>query len=164
MGYEVRGVIAGMPLAQIIATEFGPGTRALGLEQGFALVPYTDRAYDRFQNRHGEPIDPFRRLGSMVAGLLANTSRSGPLAYVEAEYFGGVGEQHAAVWDGGALVLGPISIGFREAIPAQGTAISRALRRIGVTGADETRDEFDVVGLRTHRRLEDWLPDLADDQ
>lgn len=41
MGYEVRGVIAGTALARVIAGEFGRGTRAVDLEQGFALVPYT---------------------------------------------------------------------------------------------------------------------------
>jgi len=164
MGYEVRGVIAGTALAQIIADDFGPGTRAVNLEQGFALVPYTGRAYDYFLGRHGEPLHPFNRLGSTVAGLLANASRSGPLAYVEAEYFGGAGEQHAAVWDGGVLTLGPVSIGFQQATASQGTAISQALRRIGVICTGATRDEFDAVGLHRHRHLEDWLPDMAEDE
>lgn len=164
MGYDVRGVIAGATLAEIIAGELGPSTRAVDLEQGFALVPYTGGAYDRFLGRHGEPLHPFDRLGSTVAELLANASRRGPLAYVEAEYFGGTGEQHAAVWDGGVLAWGPISIGFRQAISAEGTAISRALRRIGVVNTGEAYDEFEAVGLRRHRHLEDWLPDVVEDE
>lgn len=164
MGYEVRGVIAGKALAQIIASEFGPGTRAVDLEQGFALVPYSGRVYDHFLGRHGALLRPFNRLGSTIAELLADTSRRGPLAYVEAEYFGGAGEQHAAVWDNGVLAWGPMSIGFQQAIAPQGTAISQALRRIGVTSTDESRDEFDMVGLRRHRHLEDWLPEMADDE
>ncbi len=164
MGYEVRGVIARTSVAQIVAKGFGPGTRAVDLEQGFALVPYTGKAYDHFLGRHGDPLSPFERLGSTVAGLLASASQGGPLAYVEAEYFGGSGEQHAAVWDGGALAWGPISIRFQQTIPPQGTAISQALRRIGVISPDELRDEFDAVGLCRHRQLEDWLPDMADDE
>jgi hypothetical protein len=164
MGYEVRGVIARTALARAIAREFGPGTRAVELEQDFALIPYTGRAHDHFLDRHGEPLHPFDRLGSTVAELLANASRGGPLAYVEAEYFGGVGEQHAALWDGGVLTWGPISIGFQQATPPQGTAISQALRRIGVTCTGEAHDEFDAVGLRRHRHLQDWLPEIADDE
>jgi len=85
------------------------------------------------------------------------------VAYVEAEYFGGVGEQHAAIWDGGALVWGPMSIGFRQSIPPQGAAISQALRRIGVICSDGSHDEFDAVGLRRHRHHEDWLPESGGD-
>ena len=164
MGYEVRGVIAQTAVAQLVAAEFGPGTRAVDLEQGYALVPYNDAAYDHFLGRHGEPHKPFGWLGSAVADLLATASRSGPLAYVEAEYFGGTGEQHAAVWDGGALAWGPLGIGFRQAIPPQGTAISQALRRIGVTANDKACDEFEAVGLRRYRHLEDWLPEMEDDE
>lgn len=164
MGYEVRGVIAEAALAKIIANEFGPATRTVNLEQGFALVPYTDSANNRFLGRHGERLHPFDRLGSTVSTLLANASRGGPLAYLEAEYFGGAGEQHAAVWDGGTLAWGPMSIRFQQPIPPQGTAISQALRRIGVTSDDASQDEFDVVGLRRHRHLEDWLPEMADDE
>jgi hypothetical protein len=164
MGYEVRGVIAQTAVAQMVAAEFGLGTRAVDLEQGYALVPYNDAAYDHFLGRHREPRNPFRWLDSAVADRLATASLSGPLAYVEAEYFGGTGEQHAAVWDGGALAWGPLGIAFRQAIPPQGTAISQALRRIGVTSDDKACDEFEAVGLRRHRHLEDWLPDMEDDE
>ncbi|MBR7835569.1 hypothetical protein KDL01_20005 [Actinospica durhamensis] len=160
MGYDVRGVIAGTALAEVIAVEFGPGTRAVGLEQGFALVPYTGTAYDHFLGRHGEPLHPFGSLRATVAALLADASRGGPVAYVEADYFGGTGQQHAAVWDGGVLAWGPMTIVFRQKTPPQGTAISQALRRLGVISPDESQDEFDAVGLRRHRHLEDWLPEM----
>ncbi|MFF3343183.1 hypothetical protein [Streptomyces flavidovirens] len=41
---------------------------------------------------------------------LSDWSTAGPVAYVEAEYFGGVGEQKAAVWYGGTIVLGPLHV------------------------------------------------------
>jgi hypothetical protein len=50
------------------------------VEQGFALVPYTDRAYGHFPGRHGEPLHPFDRLESTVADLLAQTSTPRGLA------------------------------------------------------------------------------------
>ena len=56
-----------------------------------------------------------------------------------------------------------MSIGFRQTIPPQGTAISRTLRQIGVVSPDASQDEFDAVGLRRHRHLEDWLPEMASD-
>ncbi|MFC7613506.1 hypothetical protein ACFQV2_07705 [Actinokineospora soli] len=81
---------------------------------------------------------------------LAACSALGPVAYVEAEYFGGHGSQAAQVWDGGEAVLGP------DVDPSAGTPISQALRRLGVARGPDG-DEFDAVGLGRHRDPEDWL-------
>ena len=105
---------------------------------------------------------PFGWLDASVADLLARASNTAALAYVEADFFGGVGTQHAAVWEAGTLAWGPVGLAEQQPIPPQGTAISQALRRIGVTGTDDEHDEFDVLGLQRHRHLEHWLPDLAD--
>lgn len=93
-------------------------------------------------------------LGGGVAHRVAGSA--GPVAYVEAEYFGGVGEQAAAVWDGGALVLGPLHEPEGQPSPPAGSPISQALRRLGVeAGAGE--DEFTAAGLGRHRDVEGWL-------
>ncbi|WP_424185371.1 hypothetical protein ACOBQX_26230 [Actinokineospora sp. G85] len=88
---------------------------------------------------------------------LAACSTTGPVAYVEAEFFGGPGTQSAQVWDGGKVVLGPLHLAEGEPSPAEGSPISQALRRLGVTKGDHF-DEFDAVGLGRHRDTEDWLP------
>ncbi|MFJ6524686.1 hypothetical protein ACIQMZ_05365 [Streptomyces longwoodensis] len=82
--------------------------------------------------------------------VLAGWSAGGPVAYVEAEYFGGVGEQRAAVWEGGALVLGPLQAEEGRPFPPAGSPVSRALRRLGVA-ARAGEDEFSAVGLHRHR-------------
>ncbi|MFE6611170.1 hypothetical protein [Amycolatopsis sp. NPDC057786] len=87
---------------------------------------------------------------------LAECSEHGAVAYVEAEYFGGVGTQSAQVWDGGETVLGPLLLAEGEPLPAGGSPISRALRRLGVVKGDHF-DEFDAVGLGRHRDTRDWL-------
>jgi hypothetical protein len=48
---------------------------------------------------------------------------------VEAEFFGGVGTQAAAVWEGGRLVFGPVIMEEAEPVPVAGTPISQALAR-----------------------------------
>ncbi|WP_203617651.1 hypothetical protein [Streptomyces bauhiniae] len=78
------------------------------------------------------------------------------MARVEAEFFGGVGEQWATVWEGGAVVLGPLHAPEGEPLPAEGSPISRALRRLGVIAA-AGEDEFATVGLGRCRDTEDWL-------
>lgn len=112
------------------------GARVVPLGQGMGLLP-----------------DPGRAVSE---GELVVWSAAGPVARVDAEYFGGLGEQWATVWKGGVAVLGPLHLPEGEPFPAEGSPISRALRRLGVVaGAGE--DEFTAVGLGRHRAPEDWL-------
>ena len=75
---------------------------------------------------------------------------------MEAEFFGGVGEQHAQIWDGGVVVFGPLHLNEGESMTPLGSPISQVLRQLGV---DKTThfDEFDAVGLGRHRDTQDWL-------
>jgi len=89
--------------------------------------------------------------------MLASWSVVDPVAYVEAEYFGGIGSQFAAVWHGAALVLGPLMLAEDEPRPDAGwSPISQALRHLGVS-ADGHYDEFDAVHLGRHRDTQDWI-------
>lgn len=87
--------------------------------------------------------------------MLARWSRAGAVAYVEAEYFGGVGRQCTAVWSAGALSLGPLTLDEHQQIPMQGTPISVALRSLGALRTPGA-DEFAAVGLQRHRETEGW--------
>ncbi|MGY5123676.1 hypothetical protein [Streptomyces nigrescens] len=98
----------------------------------------------------------FWRLSGGFEKTLADWSTAGPVAYVEAAYFGGVGEQQAAVWDGGTIVLGPLHVQEGQPFPPAGSAVSQALRRLGVV-ASAGEDEFSAVGLDRHRHGEGWI-------
>ncbi|MFF1279205.1 hypothetical protein ACFVY4_00120 [Streptomyces sp. NPDC058299] len=67
------------------------------------------------------------------------------MAYAEAEYFGGVGEENAAVWRDGELVLGPLHLAEGEPAPAGGSPVCQVLRALSVHAGQE--DEFMAVGL-----------------
>ncbi|MEV6718058.1 hypothetical protein AB0M48_39140 [Lentzea sp. NPDC051208] len=89
------------------------------------------------------------------SGQLAEWSSRGPVAVVDAEYFGGTGSQRAEVWDQGRRVLGPLV--REEDDPAPDVSpISQALRWLGVVKG-EHHDEFDAVGLGRHRVTADWV-------
>ena len=75
-------------------------------------------------------------------------SKLTPIAYVEAEYFGGTGGQSSIVWDKAEVKLGPIS---GEIGP-----INQALRLLGAKVLS-ARDEFEAVGLNRKRHMEDWI-------
>lgn len=156
MSYVLQAVIAGDALLRAAAREVR-GARVAPLRQGLALMPMTDEVFDSVTD-DGSKVGAlgFWRLSEGFEGLLAKWSAAGPVAYVQAEYFGGIGEQRAAVWADEALALGPLDE------PAQGqtsravSPISQVLRRLGARSSPG-KDEFDAVGLDRHRHSDEWI-------
>ena len=130
---------------------------------GLVLVPATDELFDHLRGG-GEPpeqgtLEPFWKLSPGLARFAESLSMHSPVAYVETDYLGGPGDQAAAVWSRGALVMPPRR--------AEGGPINEALRLLGVERAGH-HDEFDALGLGRHRSLESWLEEAenisADDE
>ncbi|WP_405820903.1 hypothetical protein OG241_34295 [Streptomyces sp. NBC_01390] len=155
MGYQLEAVIAGDELLRTASREV-PGARVARLHQGLSLMPMTDEVFDAVTDGSTEQILGFWRLPGGFDGLLAQWSTAGPVAYVEAEYFGGAGEQRAVVWAKGVLTLGPVDDATSEGLSSAVSPISQALRRLGAGRAPGT-DEFETVGLNRHRDNEGWL-------
>ncbi|RSN33590.1 hypothetical protein DL990_16690 [Amycolatopsis sp. WAC 01416] len=125
------------------------GARLVALGQHLSLLPLTEVPADAGVPGFGE----FWTAPAGFDRLLAECSRRGAVAYVEAEYFGGTGTQSAQVWDSGETVFGPQHQAEGE---SGGSPISQALRWLGVVKGDHF-DEFDAVGLGRHRDTDDWL-------
>ncbi|GAA3882394.1 hypothetical protein GCM10022243_53760 [Saccharothrix violaceirubra] len=117
------------------------------LGQGLSLLPLTDPVLEA----------GFRKEQAGFAGRLAAWSANGPVAHVDADFFGGLGTQYAQVWHLGEVVLGPLHAAEGEPTPEAGSPISQALRRLGAVKGDHV-DEFDAVGLGRHRRTDHWVP------
>ena len=84
-----------------------------------------------------------------LVDLLTTLSRRAPVAYIETDFFGGVGRQSATAYvDGSAVYTGDSS--------AAGP-INEALRVIGVKTAQGT-DEFDALGLGRLRSMDAFEP------
>ncbi|MFF7976861.1 hypothetical protein [Streptomyces sp. NPDC007905] len=96
MGYELQAVIAGDELLGAASRDI-PGARLAPLRQGLSLMPMTDEVFDAVTDGSTLGALGFWRLPGGFERLLAQWSAAGPVAYVEAEAFGGVGEQRAAV-------------------------------------------------------------------
>lgn len=155
MTYELSAVIGGAELLRGISRDL-PAARPAPLGQGLALMPMTGALLDAVtEGGTGEALG-FWRLPEGFPARLADWSTAGPLAYVEAEYFGGIGEQQAVVWDGGTIVLGPVQVREREPFPPTSSPISQALRRLGVV-AHGAEDEFSAVRLGRHRHGDKWI-------
>ncbi len=92
-------------------------------------------------------------------GLLSDTAEHAPVAYIEADYFGGVGTQAALGWHRDER-LGPFITESRPDVPREPDpeqwAINRVLRYLGVEkGA--AFDAFDALGLGRQRNTSRWV-------
>ncbi|MFG3285574.1 hypothetical protein [Streptomyces sp. NPDC048111] len=155
MGYTLQAVIAADELLRS-ATREVPGARVVPLGQGLSLMPMTDEVFDAVTNGSDGGDLGFWRLPGGFGTLLSQWSAAGPIAYVEAEYFGGVGEQRAAVWDAGSLALGPLDTPAKKRFSRPVSPISQALRQLGAQKSPGA-DEFEAVGLDRHRETDDWI-------
>ena len=124
--------------------------RAVPLVPGLSLLPMTEGLIDDITQLcpTAHPYEEFVHFALPVRDLVSSVSRMGPVAYVEAEYFGGVGYQAAIVFDRGDVAQGPVR-------SSRIGPINSALRLLGVR-AELGKDEFDTVRLGRYRHLEDW--------
>jgi hypothetical protein len=118
--------------------------RLVPLERGLAMIPVTDALHAEIGA--GDELPRFEKLSQRIEEWARRPSPD-PVAYVEAEFFGGLGGQSAVVWQGGERVLGPLHAT---------DAINQALRVLGVS-PDGAHDEFDAVELGRHRKTADWV-------
>jgi hypothetical protein len=133
VGYTLEAIIGPSAAIQPVAADL-PAAALIALPQGIAMVPMTDEVFDAA----GSAVTEARPLGfwKLPTGFeerLAAWSVAGPVGYLEAEFFGGMGSQRAALWVDGALALGPLAIEEGQPFQRDGSPISRLLRHLGVT-------------------------------
>ncbi|MCW3841899.1 hypothetical protein ONA70_17510 [Micromonospora yasonensis] len=156
MGYTLEALIGSAGALHAAVSQW-PAAVLVPLAHDLALVPMTDELFDAVTDGTTERVLGFWKLPGGFDRELAFWSSAGPVGYVEADFFGGVGSQRAALWVAGELALGPLYLGESEPFPPQGSPICQLLARLGVEH-DGYRDEFETVGLGRHRETADWLP------
>lgn len=123
-----------------------PGAVIVSLGQGKGMIPIGDD----FQELHEIPFLPLTDGGSEeippAIKSIAEKFKE-PIAYIEAEFFGGDGTQASAVWKEHALFFG---------LFVNSDAINRALLILGVTKGSHF-DEFEALGLGRNRDTNDWV-------
>lgn len=126
------------------------------LPQGFSLVPITDELARELQPlAEADPAPPLvEEIEPGVTALGCALSDRGVVVYVATFIHGGTGGQDALVWRNGELALKLVETEDTMS-KWPDSSISRALRAAGVV-AREGEDEFDALGLGTHRSNEAW--------
>ncbi|MDM4721443.1 hypothetical protein QTQ03_18225 [Micromonospora sp. WMMA1363] len=162
MGYQINAVVADTDLLDEETGELDHAV--LGeLRQDFALLPVTPQlvqeltgALPDFSVAERGAAHPFHlALVPPLADAFRRWSHRGPVAYLEAEFAGGIGRQSAVVWLGGAVSWGPR---FDDTFdgPRTGWPINAALVELGVElGA--WIDPFAELGLHVERDTAGWL-------
>ncbi len=158
MAYTLQAIIGKIQVLEGPNKRFVQA-RIVPLEQGLGLIPVTDKLIDEIRSLDLQPPEqvpagPDGTLSPEAAQLAQYASQWGVVALVEAEIFGGVGEQAATVCQNQQVIGGPWLAG-------KATPISQALRLLGVDKGNQY-DEFEAVGLGLHRSNEEWLEDTAD--
>lgn len=104
-----------------------------------------------------KPITPYEALTPEIRETIKDLSFFGKCAYIETEYFGGLGVQISESWDNGKKIDGPL-ISYDgienkmeyEDVTIVDCSINQTLKNIGIH-CQEGKDEFDTVGLGRYR-------------
>ncbi len=155
MGYYLQAIICKEKASEIITREFYSAKRVC-LKGDLYIIPYTSDLYDEFNqfDKSGH-FDKFEYLNEKLFTYLIQKSVIEPIAYVEAEYFGGTGGQSAIMLNNGEVV---IDVRFED--NGYG-AINAVLKEFGINKESDL-DEWDTVGMLRHRSTEDWLEDAEE--
>jgi hypothetical protein len=157
MAYQLCAMAGRQPVIQ--AAGAATGVRAVELRQGIWLLPITRPLWAGGDTAGAVPFGQnFYLLSAEIEAIACQASRAGLVAYLEAEIFGGAGDQAAVAWRDGEVCLGPFTTQGWAQEPSNRVQwpLNRALRELGVARG-EAFDEFDAVGLGKHRHTEDWL-------
>lgn len=147
MSYSIQAILAAQGT---FAAELANGMEVLQLDGGIEMIALGSTA----RKLLGLPFLPLtdegvEELPPALRGLCSALSVHGPVAYVEAEIFGGSGTQaHTLIPAGGG--------GTDALVSVSNDAINSALEWLGVWPLDG-KDRFDTVGLGKHRETDSWV-------
>lgn|SRR5262245_28953220 len=153
MGHHITGLIARRETFAKLGSPLSEQPH-FALNGGFGFLPLDHQNLDNVVGLDaGEAVGKFEYLSPNLIDLLRSASNFAPFAYVETEYFGGMGGQGAAVFRDGAIALGPLS--------AERDAINEALALLGVSVSPGSFDAFETIGLDRHRCNGDYREEGA---
>ena len=119
-------------------TDFYENATAVDIGHELSLIPFTTELFDEINKLTiSKPIGKFDYLTDNIEIELLKHFGNVKIAYIEADYFGGQGEQIAIIWEDKKRIY-LSDFGDYE--------INKVLKDFGVI-ADNGKDEFDTVGL-----------------
>jgi hypothetical protein len=156
MGHCIHAIVAARPTADVISAAW-PELPRLDRDNGFAVFAVDAELIDARIAPDETPVttgNEFKLLTDGLRALLKTLSRDGQLAYIETDYFGGVGGQGALVCRAGEEIMSPTW--------QKSGAIDKALKLIGLPRGI-LADRFAAAGFAQIRNNDDLLT-LIEDQ
>ena len=160
MGHFIYAIVA--PAATAISvSKIWPELPRLDNNNGFTIFPVDAELIDERIEPEVTPTETenkFMLLTGEFHELLRELSRDGQLAYVETEYFGGLGGQGALVCRDGNDVMTPTwdSIGpINDALALIGMPHGPFLDLFAAAGFDKVRSNDDILGIIADRSDKD---------
>jgi hypothetical protein len=149
MAYALEAFVMGSTTADEVIKPFSSAL-AVSLARGLSLIPLTGDFLAKLESIYHYAVSfKFEDLPTLAPSAVEwaeQVSLLGPVAFVEAEFFGGMGDQAGIGWQDGSVVFGPV----RAA-----AASNQVLRWLGVVPGDQS-DEFDALQLGRYRNTEEW--------
>lgn len=140
--------------------------KLVALYQGLAIIFLTSKLYDDIVELVDSKLDVdysefFEYLSPSIYEILVQESRSGKLAYIETDYFGGIGSQSAILSENSQIKIKPLkteTFWDEKAYnyyhkPEGENAINTVLKGLGVY-REKDKDEFDSIGLGNYRHVD----------
>jgi len=152
MAYTLQAFIAKTATAQTLAEGY-PHAAVISLNQDYALIPMTEDLYHELsQGEDRDLLEEFLRINAKIESLIKDLVDEGKLAYVESEFWAGMGTHQGIVWEGGKQILH---------VAPHSRGMNRILRELGVVRV-EGKDEFDTLDLGRQRSVDDWMEEESE--
>ncbi|MEZ5955214.1 MAG: hypothetical protein R3C13_13030 [Hyphomonas sp.] len=153
MGHHITGLAASRETFAMLGSLLSRQPH-FALRENFGFLPLDDENLDDVVGLDtGNTLGGFKYLTQNLVDLLREASRSAAFAYIETNYFGGVGVQGAAVFREGEIVYGPVC--------AERGTINGALVLLGVPVQPGTSDAFAAIGLDRLRYNDDYREETS---
>lgn len=149
MGHCIRAIIGTYQSIQKLANDW-VYAKEIELPQGYGMIFLTDELLDDITELYDVPDDfCYSELDYFTIAtdqLLQQYTFHTKLAYVETDYFGGIGTQGGVLYENGRIRIAPHS--------GNGT-INLLLRELGVKCL-ANKDEFDSLNLGNYRHMTEY--------
>ena len=142
MGHCINAIIGNeSTLARLIALFGLPHPKKLDFD--LVLIGLDELRLDILATDESASFEGFTYMTAKIAKELEANLNHGRALYIETQYFGGIGEQCAALFEDGNLI-------WKASTFTVKSPINEGLEKLGVTNLNE-QDAFDRIGLSHFR-------------
>ncbi len=149
MGHSISALIAKTPVNQEAAGKYDLPVFSEG---EFVIIAFCHHSYDYWDEKLGFKYKKVSdiMMDTTCTHYLAEKLGLKQFAIIHTDYFAGVGDQEAVVYENGKQIMPPTKGGINKALIMLGVQRSRS------------KDEFDSINLGKYRHFDDYFEEYND--